>query len=577
MGIGSSTKRPEKEEKKPITANELKNLIKITQERCKLYHNKKADQVRRTEKEIAECLKKNNLDMARAKMDNLLKAEDMIVAYDILLPILEIVSEKCIYIVSNTECPAELRAPLDSIIYAASRAEIEELVQFKDKILQHYGADYISKAENNSDKLVNENLVAKLRVTIFNEAVINIRLKSICLKNKIDPSILGDGVVNVDIPTNTNPVNIYASTQQQFPTQSMIQPNTIQNPYCNSGNNNSGTGYSVNNMYPNFSTSQQGQGSNQGGFPSYPPSNDGFPSQPQNPYDSQPKNPYEGDVFPSQNNTQSFNNSSNNNYQSPPENPNPSYVPPPMVDIMGNTVESTVPITEAPESKEQSQIKSNNQSAVNNPYLTNSTNNNEFVQYQPPQTQNSTQNIGNGNIVDDIMGKTVGQTVDFSQKIPNDPKDPFAPGAKVKDPFDMKTIKESGINSSSNNNNNKKEDEELFGGETVGQTINLSGINPNINNNSKINDKMHITSATMNLSIANPDGKINPYEQNESQSQDPFAPGANVEDPFLVKTLLEKEKKDENQPQDPFAPGAKVKDPFGGSTLKDSGFGNETA
>ena len=546
MGIGSSKKRPEIEEKKPITADELKNLIKITQERCKLYHNKKADQVRRTEKEIADCLKKNNLDMARAKMDNLLKAEDMIVAYEILLPILEIVSEKCIYIVSNTECPAELRAPLDSIIYAASRAEIDELVKFKDKILQHYGAAYISKAENNTDKLVNENLAAKLRVTIFNEAVINIRLKNICIKNKIDPSMLGDGVVNVDIPTNTNPVNIYASTQQQFPTQSMIQPNTIQNPYSNSGNNNTGPGYSMNNMYPNYSTAQQGQGPNQGGFPSYPSSNDGFPSQPQNPYESQPKNPYQEDVFPSQNNNQSFNNSNNNNYQQPPENPNPSYVPPPMVDLMGKTVESTAPITEAPESKEQSQIKSNNQSAVKNPYLSDSTNNNQSVPYQPPQIQNSAQNVNNGNIVDDIIGQTVGQTVDISQKIPNDPKDPFAPGAKVKDPFDMKTIKESGINSSSNNNN-KKEEDEFFGGETVGQTVNLSGINPNINNNSKSNDIGGIMSQTLNLSIANPDGKINPYEQNESQSKDPFAPGA------------------------------KVEDPFGGSTLKSSGFGNETA
>ena len=49
MGIGSSKKRPEKkEEPKPVTAEELKTLIKISQERCKLYRNKKADNIRKT-------------------------------------------------------------------------------------------------------------------------------------------------------------------------------------------------------------------------------------------------------------------------------------------------------------------------------------------------------------------------------------------------------------------------------------------------------------------------------------------------------------------------------------------------
>ena len=533
MGIGASKKREKKEEPpKPVTAEELKNFIKISQERCKLLHNKKDDQIKKAEEDIAECLRNNNLDMARAKMDNLLKAEDMIAAYDILLPILEIISEKCIYIISNNDCPAELRAPLDSIIYAASRSEIEELMKFKEKILQKYGAAYISKAENNTDKLVNENLVAKLRVTIFDEHVVKIRLRQLCMKKKVNFTFPDEVIVNVPTNLNTNR-NIYESTTEKFPTQSMIQPNPnqnqIPNPYDNGGNNG---GYTVNNMYPNFSTVN-----NQGGFPSYPPQqNDGFPSnpQPQNPYASQnPPNPYE-DSFPSTNNN---NNSINNNYQPPPQNPNPSYVPPPVDDIMGKTVESTVPISEAPESKEQSQIKSNNQTSVKNPYLIESTKNNQSVQYQPPQMYQSAQN--NNTITDEemLLGKTIGDTITHSQQIP-DNKDPFAPGAKVEDPFNVKTIKESGNDKSNNNNNNNNiDDEGLFGGETVGQTVNLSSIKPSVNNNSNNNDVAGIMTQTMNLSIANPDGKENPYEINESQNKDPFAPGAKVEDPFGVSTL----------------------------------------
>ena len=588
MGIGSSRKKPEKkEEPKPVTAEELKNLIKISQERCKLYRNKKVDNIRKTEEEIANCLKSNNLDLAKAKMDNLCKFEDLVTAYDIIHPILEIIKEKCTYIISYSECPAELRAPLDSIIYAANKLEIQELMLFKEKILQKYGSSYISKAENNMDKLVNENLVAKLRVTVFNEQIIKIRLKQLCLKKKIVCNFPEDLIVNVEVPTDMNQMrNIYESSA--FPTQSMIQnqQNNNNNPYPSLNNqnknqnpnpyvsNNGGqnpyvSNSGIQNPYISNNGSQSPYISNNGSQSPYI-SNNG----PQNPYISNngtqspyvsnngPQNPYisnNGTQSPyvSNNGTQNPYISSNgpqNPYENPqqPQNNPPQYIPPPInepsaEDLIGKTVSSTVPISEAPESKEQSQMKQSNQSSMNNQNITN---NNTNPNPQVKAMANSAQNLNN-NIDNWFNDKTVSETVNYSMQFPMNPKDPL----------DVKTLLESGAQINNDNKTNVKkndEEEDLFGGATVEQTVNLSTQNQNQNSNIDFGGP---TSKTMNMSISNPNGQENPYEG--STGTDPFDKNAKIKDPFDTPTIPEPEP----EPKDPFASGAKIEDPFGGDTL----------
>ena len=540
MGIGSSKKRPEKkEEPKPVTAEELKTLIKISQEKCKLYRNKKADNIRKTEEEIANCLKSNNLDLAKAKMDNLCKFEDLVTAYDIIHPILEIIKEKCTYIISYSECPAELRAPLDSIIYAANKLEIQELMLFKEKILQKYGSSYISKAENNMDKLVNENLVAKLRVTVFNDQIIKIKLKQLCMKKKIVCNFPEDLIVNVEVPTDMNQMrNIYESSA--FPTQSMIQnqQNNNNNPYPSLNNQNKNQNP---NPYVSNNGGQNPHVSNSGIQNPYI-SNNGS----QSPYISNngPQNPYisnNGTQSPyvSNNGTQNPYISSNgpqNPYENPqqPQNNPPQYIPPPInepsaEDLIGKTVSSTVPISEAPESKEQSQMKQSNQSSMNNQNITN---NNTNPNPQVKAMANSAQNLNN-NIDNWFNDKTVSETVNYSMQFPMNPKDPL----------DVKTLLESGAQINNDNKTNVKkndEEEDLFGGATVEQTVNLSTQNQNQNSNIDFGGP---TSKTMNMSISNPNGQENPYE------------GSTGTDPF------------DKEPKDPFAPGAKIEDPFGGDTL----------
>ena len=90
----------------------------ICQTKLSLYINKKLENIGKKKKEIAEALKQNNLDVAKAKIDSLISEEDYITSYDILTPLLEVLKERVTYIISSSECPPDIRAQLDSVIYA---------------------------------------------------------------------------------------------------------------------------------------------------------------------------------------------------------------------------------------------------------------------------------------------------------------------------------------------------------------------------------------------------------------------------------------------------------------------------
>ena len=169
----------------PPSPAEIKTFIMIAQTKLNLFRAKKINNIRKKKDEIVSSLKENNLDVAKAKMDSLIREEDYITSYDILGPLLEILKERVTYIISSNECPPDLRAQLDSVIYASTRLEFEELYKLRDLIMRKYGSAYIQKAENNVDQLVNVNLVEKLKIKPASDAFLIIRLKQLCKEKKI--------------------------------------------------------------------------------------------------------------------------------------------------------------------------------------------------------------------------------------------------------------------------------------------------------------------------------------------------------------------------------------------------------
>ena len=198
--------KQEKIEKMP-TPSEIKTIIMTVQSKINEFRNEKLEIIKKKKFEIISCLEEKNLNASKAKMDGLIRQEDYIEVCDILNPLLEILSERVNYILTSIECPCDLRPPLDSIIYASIRLEVEELLKLRDLILKKYGRSYIEKAEKNRDYLVNIVLVEKLSLNFCSDIYLIIRLKQFCIEKKIQFEFPDDISSNIAIDNNNIFIN----------------------------------------------------------------------------------------------------------------------------------------------------------------------------------------------------------------------------------------------------------------------------------------------------------------------------------------------------------------------------------
>ena len=103
---------------KPVRPIEVKTYVMTCQNKMTLYRNKKVYEIKKKKDEAITALKQNNLDIAKAKMESIIRLEDQITVYDILGPLCEILKERVTYLCTATEPPPDIRAQLDTIMYA---------------------------------------------------------------------------------------------------------------------------------------------------------------------------------------------------------------------------------------------------------------------------------------------------------------------------------------------------------------------------------------------------------------------------------------------------------------------------
>jgi len=180
--MGNQTPKEQPQKMNPV---ELQTHVMVVQTKLNLNRNKKVELIKRKRKEIAACLEDNSLDIAKAKMDSIIKEEDYITVFDILGPLCEILKEKISYLLFAEKCPDDLRATLDTIIYASTRLEIEELHKIRGIVKSKYGELYITKANSNADSLVNVNVVEKLKIKQAADPYIVARLKQLVKEDNV--------------------------------------------------------------------------------------------------------------------------------------------------------------------------------------------------------------------------------------------------------------------------------------------------------------------------------------------------------------------------------------------------------
>ena len=338
--MGNDNKKSKAPVAPPVRPIEIKTYVMSCQNKMSLYRNKKVYEIKKKKDEAIAALKQNNLDIAKAKMESIIRLEDTITVYDILGPLCEILKERITYLCEAQEVPPDIKAQLDTIIYASSRIDVDDLYQLRSLVQRKYGAYYIEAADQNKDGLVNINVVEKLKIKPPVDAFLTIRLKQLCKEKKINYEFPEEIAPNFDQGMDNQfggPQNPYDANAGMGMGGNPYGPPPGNNPYgpppgnnpCAVGNNNMGNDFDS--YMKNSGPGGMGPGGNpyeQGNNNSNPYANNNNDQNPfsgnsgGNPYGPPPgENPYS--TGNNNNNDNPFDNNNNNNGGGNPYGGNP--------------------------------------------------------------------------------------------------------------------------------------------------------------------------------------------------------------------------------------------------------------
>ena len=286
---------------KPVRPIEVKTYLMTCQAKFTLYRNKKIYEIKKKKEEIISALKQNNIDIAKSKMESIMRLEELITVYDILSPLCEVLKERITYLLTATEPPADVKAQLDTLIYASSRIEMDDLYKLRHLVQKKYGIYYIEAADQNRDGLVNVNVIEKLKVKPASDVFLTIRLKQICKEKKFNYEFPEDISPNGDGGFGGNPYdspggNPYDSNfgNNMGGGGMPFNQNNFQNPYETNNNmmGNQGPGndfdmYMKKSSHNNFQNNMSNNNNNNFGGNPYDHSFGGNPyNTGGNPYDN---------------------------------------------------------------------------------------------------------------------------------------------------------------------------------------------------------------------------------------------------------------------------------------------------
>lgn len=145
-------------------ASKCKELIKCLRCRLKLLRSKRDVIIRQLRGDVAQLLKKGLEQSAFARVEQLLKDQSILAAYDLLDHFCEFIVLNLPYIRRHRECPNDINEAVSSLIFSAARcADLPELLTLRKLFGERYGNDFAKVAvELLPGNQVNQQICEKL-------------------------------------------------------------------------------------------------------------------------------------------------------------------------------------------------------------------------------------------------------------------------------------------------------------------------------------------------------------------------------------------------------------------------------
>jgi len=150
--------------------------------RFQIISNKKAALLKQHKREIATLLNSSprpKEEKARIRAEAVIRDDFTVEAYEILQLSCELLAERVKFIGSSKKCPPDMVGCISTLIWAADRVDVPELVQVRKQFKYKYGARFIKAAEDNEGDVVNDRVLARLSVIPPSGAVVRTYLLKI--------------------------------------------------------------------------------------------------------------------------------------------------------------------------------------------------------------------------------------------------------------------------------------------------------------------------------------------------------------------------------------------------------------
>lgn len=147
-----------------FSKDKAKAYLKMSMHRIEIVKAKRTNGIKQSKKQVAQLLAMDppKEEKARIRAEHVVREDFGIEAYDILELLCELVLERLNLIASEKECPFDMREAVCTLIYAANRTEVPELIKVKAQFGKKYGSEFVDAAKRNKDKCVNARIIQKL-------------------------------------------------------------------------------------------------------------------------------------------------------------------------------------------------------------------------------------------------------------------------------------------------------------------------------------------------------------------------------------------------------------------------------
>eukprot|EP00943_MAST-04B_sp_MAST-4B-sp1_P009625 g9625.t1 len=169
-----------------FNGQKCKAQLKMASIRIAQQTNKKTQLIKTLKREIAQLLANNKEEKARIKTEHIIREDFVMEAYETIALLCELLHERMPLIQSLKLCPPDLHESVVTVIYAAARTEIPELMKVRKMFKAKYGEKFEERALMNENRIVNEKIVNKLGITPPNSFLVLEYMKEIAKAHNIE-------------------------------------------------------------------------------------------------------------------------------------------------------------------------------------------------------------------------------------------------------------------------------------------------------------------------------------------------------------------------------------------------------